>query len=55
MKRIVLLTDPDRMDPTLVERLKWLFPECELDIVAVAGERRPASFAGQDRADKASR
>jgi hypothetical protein len=55
MKRIVLLTDPDRMDPTLVERLQWLFPECELDIVAVACERRPASLARQDTTDKVSR
>jgi hypothetical protein len=36
MKRIVLLTDPDRVDAELLERLQWAFPECRVEIVAVA-------------------
>ena len=42
MKRIVLLTDPHRLDATLVRRLQRLFPECTLEIVAVSAEEGEA-------------
>jgi hypothetical protein len=42
MKRIVLLTDPHRLNKTLVRRLQRLFPECDLEIVAVTTEDRQA-------------
>ena len=46
MKRIVLLTDPDRLDAGLLERLQWAFPECRIEIVAVAeADRYPAGSA----------
>jgi hypothetical protein len=33
MKKIVLLTDPDRIDPLLLNRLKHLFPECDIRVI----------------------
>ena len=42
MKRIVLLTDPHRLNETLVRRLQQLFPECVLEIVAVSAEEGEA-------------
>jgi len=48
MKRIVLLTDPDRVDAGLLERLQWAFPECRIEIVAVAeAGRSPAASASE--------
>ena len=38
MKRIVLLTDPDRLDVGLRRRLQRVFPECPVAIVAVTEE-----------------
>jgi hypothetical protein len=52
MKRIVLLTDPDRLDAALLQRLQWAFPECRIEIVAVAetGHTPAASVAEGGRA-----
>ena len=33
MKTIVLLCDPNRIDPNLMASLQQLFPECEIKIV----------------------
>ncbi|HSO19677.1 MAG TPA: hypothetical protein VLT88_09480 [Desulfosarcina sp.] len=33
MKRIVILGDPQRLDPRLVGSLNCLFPECEVHVV----------------------
>ena len=56
MKRIVLMTDPDRLDTQLVERLQWLFPECDLEIVAAWDGRCPETQvdwrAGPNGADR---
>jgi hypothetical protein len=43
MKHIVLLTDPDRVDAGLLERLQWAFPECRIEIVAVAEGTGPVA------------
>jgi hypothetical protein len=40
MKKIVLLTEPDRVDPFLLERLKELFPECDIQVVFKADAER---------------
>jgi hypothetical protein len=52
MKRIVLLTDPDRVDAGLLERLQWAFPECRIEILpaADAGRYPVASFSEGGRA-----
>lgn len=42
MKHIVLVTDAERLkNPTLVRRLQWLFPECDIQIVAFTDDRQP--------------
>ena len=33
MKTIVVLCDPNRIDPNLVSSLQQLFPECDIKIV----------------------
>jgi hypothetical protein len=33
MKAIVVICDPDRIDPNLMSSLQQLFPECEIKIV----------------------
>ena len=51
MKRIVLLTDPDRVDVELLERLQWAFPECRVEIVPVADAgHTPAAVSKGGRA-----
>jgi hypothetical protein len=52
MKRIVLLTDPDRVDAGLLERLQWAFPECRIEIfpAADAGRYPLAPFSEGGRA-----
>ena len=54
MKRIVLLTDPERVDAGLLRRLQWLFPECPVEIVAVGEEarRHPATGVPCDAMDE---
>jgi len=54
MKRIVLLTDPDRVDAGLLERLQWAFPECQVEIVAVtdAGHTPTAAVSEGGRASR---
>ncbi len=57
MKRIVLLTDPDRVDAGLLERLQRVFPECPVEIVAVTEDagrvirRHPATRVPCDTMD----
>lgn len=45
MKRIILLTHPDRPNTALMERLQWLFPECRIHIVALTESACPAPDA----------
>lgn len=58
MERIVLLTDPDRLDAGLLRRLQWGFPECPVEIVAVKDEavqvvrRHPATDVPRDTMDE---
>jgi hypothetical protein len=48
MKRIVLLTDPERLDAALLQRLQWLFPECRIEIVGVGdADHLPAASASE--------
>lgn len=46
----MLLTDPDRLDIELLQRLQWVFPECQVEIVAVAEGRIQAAHR-QDTVD----
>jgi hypothetical protein len=52
MKRIVLLTDPHRMNSRMARRLRALFPECDLQIVPVTRTVRTSATRRrkQDRA-----